>query len=132
MRNKIRWFLLSSAILIVGCLIYFFVLNFKGAKSPVTVSLGETGVDISIENFNVTHEELGDIIWELKAKSAKVNSTTKVTHLTKVELVLHQKNDKQSFVFADSGFLNDKTKDFELNGHVRLISNTDLINTQIR
>lgn len=132
MRNKIRWFLLSSSILIIGCLIYFFVSNFKGVKSPVKVSLGETGVDISIENFNVTHEELGDTIWELKAKSAKVNSTTRITHLTNVELVLHQKNNKQSFVFADNGFLNDETKDFELNGHVRLISNTDLINNQIR
>jgi LPS export ABC transporter protein LptC len=132
MRNKIRWFLLSSSILIIGCLIYFFALNFKGEKPQVNVSLGETGIDISIENFNVTHEELGDTLWELKAKSAKVNSTTRITKLTNVELVLHQKNDKQSFVFADNGLLNDETKDFELNGNVRLISNTDLINTQIR
>ena len=124
--------MLSSSILIIGCLIYFFASNFKGAKPQVNVSLGETGIDISIENFNVTHEELGDTIWELKAKSAKINSTTRITMLTNVELVLHQKNNKQSFVFADSGFLNDETKDFELNGHVRLISNTDLINNQIR
>jgi len=132
MHNKIRWFLLSSSILIVGCLVYFFASNFKGTKSPVKVSLGETGVDISIENFNVTHEELGNIVWELKAKSAKINSSARITHLTNVEVVLHQKNKKPSFVFADSGFLNDETKDFELNGHVRLISNTDLINKQIR
>jgi len=96
------------------------------------ISLGETGVDISIENFNVKHEELGLIKWELKAKSAKVNSTSKITQLTNVKLVLHQKDNKQSFVFADSGTLNETTKDFELNGHVRLISNTDLINSQFR
>ena len=109
-----------------------FTKNFKDVKSAVTISLGETGVDIAIENFNVSHEELGNTIWELKAKSAKINSTTRITQLTGVEVVLHQKNNQQSYIFADIGILNDATKDYELIGHVRLISNTDLFNNQLR
>ena len=101
-------------------------------KSTVKISLGETGVDIAIENFNVSHEELGNTIWELKAKSAKINSTTRITQLTDVEVVLHQKNSKQSYIFADIGILNDSTKDYELIGHVKLISNIDLIKNQLR
>lgn len=125
-------FLLVSAIGLLFSLGYIFKSNFKEITSPVNISLGETGVDISIENFKVTHEELGDIIWELKAESAKINSGTRITQLTKVELVYHQKDDKLSYVFADSGTINEATKDFELNGHVRLVSNVDLINSKIR
>ncbi len=132
MRNKIRLFLLVSAILLTFSLGYLFTMNFNDVKSPVKVSLGETGVDISIENFNVSHEELGDTIWELKAKSAKINSTSRTTQLKNVEVVLHQEDNKNSYLFADSGILNDTTKDFELSGHVRLISNPDLINNQFR
>ena len=109
-----------------------FTANFKGVKSPVKISLGETGIDIAIENFNVSHDELGNTIWELKAKSAKINSTSKITQLTGVEVVLHQKDNKQSYIFADIGILNDATKDYELIGHVRLISNSDLISDHFR
>lgn len=132
MRNKIRMLLLVSAIGLLFSLGYVFKSNFKEIIAPVNISLGETGIDISIENFKVTHEELGDIIWELKAESAKINSGTRITQLSKVELVFHQKDNKQSYVFADSGIINEATKDFELNGHVRLVSNVDLINTKIR
>ena len=132
MRNKIRLFLLVSFIALLSSLGYMFTKNFKDVKSAVTISLGETGVDIAIENFNVSHEELGNTIWELKAKSAKINSTTRITQLTGVEVVLHQKNNQQSYIFADIGILNDATKDYELIGHVRLISNTDLIKNQFR
>ena len=125
-------FLLISSIGLLFSLGYVFQSNFKEISSPLKVSLGETGVDISIDNFNVTHEELGDILWELKAKSARINSDTRITQLSMVELVLHQKNEKQSYVYADSGTLNEATKDFELNGNVRLISNTDLINNKFR
>ena len=132
MRTKIRLFLLISFITLLFSLGYVFTKNFKDMKSTVKISLGETGVDIAIENFNVSHEELGNTIWELKAKSAKINSTTRITQLTGVEVVLHQKNSQQSYIFADIGILNDATKDYELIGHVRLISNTDLINNQFR
>ena len=132
MRNKIRLFLLVSFITLLSSLGYVFTKNFKDVKSTVKISLGETGVDIAIENFNVSHEELGNTIWELKAKSAKINSTTRITRLTGVEVVLHQKNNQQSYIFADIGILNDATKDYELIGHVRLISNTDLIKNQFR
>ena len=132
MRNKIRLFLLVAFIALLSSLGYMFTANFKGVKSPVKISLGETGIDIAIENFNVSHDELGNTIWELKAKSAKINSTSKITQLTGVEVVLHQKDNKQSYIFADIGILNDATKDYELIGHVRLISNSDLISDHFR
>ena len=132
MRNKVRLFLLVSSIVLVFSFGYMFMSNHKGSNTNVKVSLGETGVDISIENFNVTHEELGNKIWELKAKTAKINSTTKVTQLTHVEMILHQKDHQQSYIYADNGILYEATKDFELNGNVRLISNVALINKQFR
>ena len=76
-------------------------------------------VDIEIENFKVTHQGLGDKTWEIKAKDAKVKNEENKIILTDVNVTLNAAKNQTSTISADTGTLNSKTKDIQLEGNVK-------------
>lgn len=132
MNNKIRWFLLLSSIGLLFTLGYMFKTNFKEFSGPLKVKLSKTGVDIEIENFHVTHKVLGRKKWELKASLAQINTKDKITVLKEVELILHHDNNQRATIYADKGTLYEATKEVDLQGHVRLISNSEILKADYR
>jgi len=131
MVNKIRGFLLIAVATIL-CVVGYKLFN--GLESPVgTVQLRnlEQGIDVQIENFNLSHESNGKKEWELQAQLAQVNNENKTTHLKKVEVFMVRDNGAKYSIYADIGLLRNKTDDFELEGNVRLVGSPKLFSEHL-
>jgi len=125
MNNKIRKLLL---ILVSGLVVAFGVSFYSQSKIftiPTAIKLGADGIDIKIKNFNVLHEVLGNRDWELKAKSAQVDTDKNRITLSGVAVTLNQGADHKTQIFADTGVMNSETKEIELEGNVRFIADAD-------
>ena len=106
---------------------YYLYGNFTPAKLPEKIRSANSQADVEIKKFKVVHENLGRKDWELKADYAEINHQQNVTHMRHVEVEFFMKNDQQFWVSADTGLLKNNTKDFELEGNVRLIAEQDLV-----
>ncbi len=127
MIDKIRKFLLISALGLVLISAYFLYTKYQTVKLPVEIRATQDGVDVTIENFKVVHEEDGHTAWELIAKSAKINNEKKVTHLSDVWVKVDAKNKHVYWVSADQGVLENETQDFVLEGNVKFTAKADSI-----
>lgn len=125
MINKIRLLLLLTVIAVGGYAGYSFFSGYEGAGTPLKVKIKDKGVDVEIENFKVEHQVLGRKDWELKADFAQVDTEKEITRLKNVEVVLNMKNDQKSTISADTGFMNNKTQEIELTGHVKFQASAD-------
>ena len=125
MINKIRLLLLLTVIAVGVYAGYSFFSGYEGAGTPLKIKIKDKGVDVEIENFKVEHQVLGRKDWELKADFAQVDTEKEITRLKNVEVVLNMKNDQQSTISADTGFMNNKTQEIELNGHVKFQASAD-------
>jgi len=125
MNNKIRKLLL---VLVAGLVVAFGVSFYSKAKIftiPTAIKLGAKGIDIEIENFNVSHEVLGNKQWELKAKMAQIDNDRNRITLSDVAVTLNLDADHTSQISADAGVMNSETKEIELEGHVRFVADAD-------
>ncbi|MFQ5445214.1 MAG: LPS export ABC transporter periplasmic protein LptC [Nitrospinales bacterium] len=122
MFNKIRKGLLALTFGLVITSGYLIYTKYSGAKLPIKIDLGDTGINVTIEDFKVTHEILGDKDWELKADSAKINTEENKTHLENVEVELFLEKDEKYWISADKGILDNETKDFDLEGNVKFVA----------
>lgn len=120
--NKIRKGLLALTFGLVITSGYLIYTKYSGAKLPIKIDLGDTGINVTIEDFKVTHEILGDKDWELKADSAKINTEENKTHLENVEVELFLEKDEKYWISADKGILDNETKDFDLEGNVKFVA----------
>ena len=87
--------------------------------------------DIEIDKFKVIHEVSGQKDWELQADHAEIDNQHKTTRLKNVELEFQHGPKQKYWVSAEKGILNNKTKDFELEGKVRLIAQAKNLVKQI-
>lgn len=128
--RKLLFLLALSVIVVSG---YYLYTNYSALSAlPVKVNLSETGPEIEIDNFKVLHEVSGRKDWELKAGHAEVDYDKNLTRMEHVELEF-ERYDKQKFwVSADQGTLNNDTKDFQLEGHVKLIAESGTLARQLR
>ena len=98
---------------------------------PTDIKITKNGADIKIEKFKVIHEVSGHKDWELKADHAEVNSGKNLTMLKNVQLEYQRKKNQTYWISADSGTLKNDTKEFELEGRVRLIAESDSFIRQV-
>ena len=132
MINKIRKILLvlaSSLILIAGYYLYQYK---QKAGLNIKLHMTEEGMDVTIENFKVVHENDGKTDWELHAESAKVNNKSKFTYLKNVNIVMDAGENKKYRISGDNGTLQNETQDFDLEGHVKLIADSDLLTKKLQ
>ncbi len=127
MIDKVRKFLLVSALGLILISAYFFFTKFQAVELPVEIRPTQDGVDVAIENFKVVHEEEGHTGWELIAKSAEINNEKKVTRLKDVQVKVDAKNKHTYWVSADQGVLENETQDFVLEGNVKFTAQADSI-----
>lgn len=104
---------------LVGVSGYHLYKNYMPASLP-SVKFSDSGIDVEIENFEVTHEVYGRKDWELKADSAQIDHKDKLTYLKNVRVKYYLENDQTFWVSADKGTLRHDTNNFELEGHVKL------------
>ncbi|KMP11299.1 hypothetical protein UZ36_05000 [Candidatus Nitromaritima sp. SCGC AAA799-C22] len=132
MINKIRILMILLATSVAVYAGYSFLVKFKSVPENVKVRISKEGVDVEIKNFQVIHENEGRKEWELKAKSAQINQADETTKMRQVEFIFINENDRKFQVFADSGILQNKTKDLDLEGHVKMIIESAMIGERFK
>lgn len=120
--NRIRKALLALSLGLVLTTGYLIYTKYSGANLPIKVDLDDTGINVTVEDFKVTHEASGTKDWELKADSAKVNTEENTTHLTHVEMELFLEEGERYWVSAEKGVLDNETKDFDLEGNIKFVA----------
>ena len=119
-KNNIRKILLGFILLLMTISAYSLIKSLNKESLPIeTLKAISENVDIEIENFKVTHEGLGDKNWEIKAKEAKVKNKENKIFLTDVNVTLKSEENRKSTISADTGTINRKTKDIQLEGNVK-------------
>jgi LPS export ABC transporter protein LptC len=119
-KNNIRKILLGLILLLMTVSAYSLIKSLNKGSLPIeTLKKMSKDVDIEIENFKVTHEGLGNKIWEIKAKEAKVKNKENKIILTDVKVTLNAEENRKSTISADTGTINRKTKDIQFEGNVK-------------
>jgi len=125
-KNNVRKILLGFILLLMVVSAYSLIKSlYKDALPVETLKTLSKNVDIEIKNFKVTHDVLGDKDWEIKAKEAKVKNEESKIILTDVNVTLNSDENRKSTISADTGTLNRKTKDIQLEGNVKFKANAN-------
>jgi len=125
-RNKIRKILLGLIVALLAVSVFSLVKSLNKEGLPIeTLKMMSKNVDIEIENFEVTHEALGQNKWNIKAKEAKVKNKENQIILTDVKVTLDPDQDRKTTISADSGTINQETQDIRLEGNVKFKTNVD-------
>ena len=106
---------------------YNYFSTYKATAKNIDLRLTKAGVDVRIEKFKVVHEKSGLKDWELKADYAQINKKKKTTKMKNIEYIFINENQKEFKVYADSGTLINKTNDLDLEGNVRMLIETAII-----
>ena len=90
MINAVRIFLLIIALGVISLAGFYFykVQNNEVKIGKIKAKVMGKGVDLEIEDFELTHEVKGKKEWILKAVLAQVNNQENVTHLKDVEMTI--------------------------------------------
>tara|TARA_B100002049_G_scaffold97590_1_gene72067 strand:+ start:267 stop:719 length:453 start_codon:yes stop_codon:yes gene_type:complete len=122
MINAVRIILLIVALGVIS-LAGFYFYKFQNNEveiGKIKVKIMKKGVDLEIENFEVTHEVKGNKEWILKAVLAQVNNQENVTNLKGVEMIIPKGQNQPYVITAESGTYQNTSKDIDLVGHVKL------------
>ena len=122
MIKAVRIILLIIALGVISLAGYYFykVQNNEVETGKIKVKIMEKGVNLEIENFKMTHEEKGTKGWILNAVLAQVNNQENVTILKGVEVIIPKGQNQPYVITAESGTYQNKSKDIDLVGHVKL------------
>ena len=122
MINAARIILLVIALCVISLAGFYFykVQNNEVETGKIKVKIMEKGVDLEIENFELTHEVKGNKEWILKAVLAQVNNQENVTNLKGVEMIIPKGQNRSYVITADSGIYQNISKIIDLAGHVKL------------
>jgi LPS export ABC transporter protein LptC len=125
-KNNIRKILLGLILVLMTVSAYSLIKSLYKESLPVeTLKAIGKNVNIEVENFKVTHEALGNKEWEIKAKEAKVKNEENKIFLTDVNVTLNIDKNRKSTISAESGIINQKTKDIQLEGNVKFKADAD-------
>ena len=131
MIEKIRTLTLFITISVLGYGGYIFLSTFQASSESIDIQLKDNGLDVTIKNFKIVHENSGRNDWKLKAALAQVNQKTETTKLNNVEYVFINDEMRKFKVYADFGTLSNKTNDLNLEGNVKMLIETGIIKDQI-
>ncbi|SUZ90311.1 uncharacterized protein METZ01_LOCUS43165 [marine metagenome] len=122
MINAVRIILLIIALGVISLAAFYFYKfqNNEVEIGKIKVKIMKKGVDLEIENFEVTHEVKGNKEWILKAVLAQVNNQENVTNLKGVEMIIPKGENQPYVITAESGTYQNTSKDIDLVGHVKL------------
>jgi LPS export ABC transporter protein LptC len=125
-KNNIRKILLGLILVLMTVSAYSLIKSLYKESLPVeTLKAIGKNVNIEVENFKVTHEALGNKDWEIKAKEAKVKNEENKIFLTDVNVTLNIDETRKSTISAETGTINQKTKDIKLEGNVKFRADVD-------
>ena len=127
MIEKIRTLTLLVAISVLGYGGYILLSTFQATSENIDIQFDDDGLDVKIKNFKIAHEKSGRNDWELKAELAQINQKKETTKLNKVEYIFINDEMKEFKAYADFGTLSNKTNDLSLEGNVKMLIETGII-----
>ncbi len=131
--NRVRKILLGLILLLLAVSAFNLIKLLNKEALPIeTLKALSKNVNIEIENFEVTHETLGKKDWKIKAKKAQIKNKENKIFLTDVNVILNADKNRKSTISADSGTINQTTKDIQLEGHVKFKADTDSFFDQLQ
>ena len=131
MVDKVRKILLALTLGILGLSCYHIFFKSQVAVEDVVLKALEVGIDIEIENFEVVHEPKDGKKWELKADLAQINQEKDLTLLTNVELKIIKGEEREFWVVADTGSIRNGSKDIHLDGNVKMIGASKMVQEHV-
>lgn len=131
MVDKVRKILLALTLGILGLSGYHIFFNNEVVVEEIVLKALDAGIDIEIENFEVVHEPKDGKKWELKADLAQINQEKDMTLLTKVELTILKGDEQEFWVVADTGSIQNGSKDIQLDGNVKMIGASKAVQEHI-
>ena len=122
MINAVRIILLIIALGVISLAGFYFykIQNNKVDIEKIKVKIMEKGVDLEVENMEITHEVKGNPDWILKAVLAQVNNKENITNLKGVEVIIPKGQNRSYVITAESGTYQNTSKDIDLVGNVKL------------
>ena len=127
MINAVRIILLIIALGVISLAGFYFykVQNNEVEIEKIKVKIMEKGVDLEVENIEITHEVEGNPDWILKAVLAQVNNKENVTNLKGVEVIIPKGQNRSYVITAESGTYQNTSKDIDLVGNVKLTGDVE-------
>ena len=127
MINAVRIILLIIALGVISLAGFYFykVQNNEVEIGKIKVKIMEKGVDLEVENIEITHEVQGNPDWILKAVLAQVNNKENVTNLKGVEVIIPKGQNRSYVITAESGTYQNTSKDIDLVGNVKLTGDVE-------
>ena len=127
MINAVRIILLIIALGVISLAGFYFykVQNNEVEIGKIKVKIMEKGVDLEVENIEITHEVEGNPDWILKAVLAQVNNKENVTNLKGVEVIIPKGQNRSYVITAESGTYQNTSKDIDLVGNVKLTGDVE-------
>tara|TARA_B100000676_G_scaffold252964_1_gene258566 strand:+ start:197 stop:649 length:453 start_codon:yes stop_codon:yes gene_type:complete len=122
MINAIRIILLVIALGVISLAGFYFykVQNYGVDIEKIKVKIMGKGVDLEVENMEITHEVKGNPDWIIKAVLAQVNNKENITNLKGVEVIIPKGQNRSYVITAESGTYQNTSKDIDLVGNVKL------------
>lgn len=118
LRNILVFISLTLAVLII----LFAIKNKDKFLRPTSIKITKTGIDVSIDSLHLIEEEGGKRQWELNASKAEVINSKGITLLKDIQMVFFQKNRENLSLSADTGIIQNDTKNIELSGNIKVSS----------
>ena len=119
--GKFRLLFLTAVFIAVGMTVALYYNSRRTMSTPeeteVTVSEGSS---LSIRDLKQTLMTQGKKEWELDADSADYNETENKIVLTGVSIVFHMKDNQKAWITADSGIMDNQSKNAVVSGNVTL------------
>lgn len=120
-RLKRYFWLLGTAIVLIGLLAFGLLKSHPAATSPETVSQGENSPEAIIEKFHLVSTVQGKKKWELYSDIARLYQNQKQAYSDNIYAQYYKKDKLTSILTADHAIVNTETNATEAQGHVELI-----------
>jgi len=124
LNKKIKIFAVIFIVLVFIGAAVFALVKVVGEKKANVLKILPDDVDLRIQDFVYTEVGQDNIQWELKAKSAQYQKNKNLALLDQVHLKLTTNKGKVFIMTGDKGEMVTDKKDFEIRGHVVIISDT--------
>ncbi|MDA1001102.1 MAG: LPS export ABC transporter periplasmic protein LptC [bacterium] len=118
---------------LTAMLLLIAVVSFYLFRSPLPqIEFGEikvlgTDADLQINRVHVVQNEKGAKEWELWADQAKVYQKQDITQMRNLHILFYPKDGKKMNVYAERGVMENRTRNIQLEGNVRILTDDGYI-----
>ncbi len=120
--RHVRWIILAVMVSIAGTIAFFILWPSDVSISVGSVSVIGTDADLKMDRVHIVQNKQGTRNWEMWADTAKVYRKKDFTQMENIHLRFYSKNGEVMDVTADSGLMENQSRNMRLRGNVLIKS----------